>query len=360
VVSGLLDRRQFLAISGAELTAIPAIFRTSRSNTTAVEPVPDNGNPLIEQIEQSIPHLQRLDDASGGGGHISYVGAQFRAVAMLLRDHTVTGRLETRLLRALAEIGQLAGWMAFDAGKQGLAQRYFLTALRAARECGDDAMAAHVIADLAFQSASLERAEDAISLGESAVHIARRVTPAVRSSVHTRLAYGYAIAGDIRQFDGTYKGAVEILECGGTSQDPPWMYYLTPGHLDAQAGYALVHAGILAQARDKSAASKLVRRGEKLLRTGAYQVPADDSSQRRAMFEGAWLANAAAARGNLEQACKLGDTALNRSRAVRSVRSMDVLRRLAERLRRSTRNEYVRDFLPKLETALARQPMSTP
>jgi hypothetical protein len=58
--------------------------------------------------------------------------------------------VDRRLFAALAEIGQLAGWMAVDAGRHGLAQRYFFTALRAA----------HVLAGLAFQAATREHAAD--------------------------------------------------------------------------------------------------------------------------------------------------------------------------------------------------------
>lgn len=45
-------------------------------------------------------------------------------------------------------------------------------------------------------------------------------------------------------------------------------------------------------------------------------------------------------------------TALARTAAVRSSRSLEVLGRLAARLRRAKRNEYVRDFLPLLEATL--------
>ena len=66
--------------------------------------------------------LQRLDDAHGGGAHLAYVGAQFRAVALLLRQGSHPATIERRLFAALAELGQLAGWMAFDAGQHGLAK----------------------------------------------------------------------------------------------------------------------------------------------------------------------------------------------------------------------------------------------
>lgn len=354
VVTGLLDRRTFLAISGAGLTSIPGDYLgAGKAAHEFARAATDS--PLIEQIEQTIPLLQRLDDASGGGGHLEYVGAQFRSVALLVRQGGQPRSIETRLLSALSEIGQLAGWMAFDAGLHGPAQRYFLTALRAAHECGYKTMAAHIVADLAFQAATREQSSDAVALGESATKIARRAPASVQASVHTRLAYGYAIAGDMPAFEQAHKSALDVLAEADRAEDPAWMYFLTPSHLDTQAGYALTHAGMLAaDSGNVSTGRALLREGEKLLRDGAYDSPLTTPAQRRALFQGAWLATAAAGRGNLEEACALGRTAVARTATVRSGRSIEVLGRPAARLRRSKRNEYVRDFLPSLEACLAR------
>lgn len=357
VVSGLLDRRFFLAISADALTAFassyPAAAPRGLARALGGQPV---SHPLLEQIEQSIPLLQRLDDASGGGTHLAYVGAQFRAVALLVRQGGHPDPVERRLFTALAELGQLAGWMAFDAGQHGLAQRYFFTALSAAHEAGYRPMAAHVLADLAFQAASREHAADAISLGEAAADLAARAPAAVRASVATRLAYGYAIAGQMSAFDRSYQSGLDTLASRGESGEPAWMYFLTPGHLDSQAGYALIHAGVMAQhANEPGAARPLLRRGSRLLRTGAHAASLDHAAQRRALFEGAWLAVAAASQGDLEQACSIGRVAVARTRTVRSRRSTEVLDVLAGRLRRRSRDEHVGDFLPVLESTLASQ-----
>ena len=141
-------------------------------------------------------------------------------------------------------------------------------------------------------------------------------------------------------------------------EEPAWMYYLTPNHLDTQAGYALIHAGTLAAAAgDHQTGTALLRRGERLLRTGAHAVPVDHPAQRRALFEGAWLSVAAAGQGHLEQACTIGRLAVTRLNGVQSARSAQVLRLLARRLHRCGRHEYVRDFLPTLDAAVARQPV---
>jgi len=124
VRAGLLDRRHFLAVSGTALTSIATAWPTAEQDrlTNALNGG-CAGNPLLDQIEQSIPMLQRLDDANGGGAHLPYVGAQLRAVALLVREGGHLGSVELRLFAALAELAQLAGWMALDAGKHGLAQR---------------------------------------------------------------------------------------------------------------------------------------------------------------------------------------------------------------------------------------------
>ncbi|MGQ0773076.1 MAG: carph-isopro domain-containing protein [Pseudonocardiales bacterium] len=359
VVAGLLDRRHFLSVSGAAILDIVVSYQNAepRILVAALERG-SVGNPLLDQIEQSIPLLQRLDDAHGGGTHLPYVGAQFRAVALLLHHGGHPARIEQRLFAALAELGQLAGWMALDAGQHGLAQRYLFTALRAAQQAGYHPLAAHILADLAFQAATREHSSDAVALGTAAARIAAESPAGVRACVQTRLAYGYALAGELDNFERAYATGLDIIADRDPGEEPAWMYYLTPNHLDTQAGYALTHAGTLANtAGDHRAGSALLSRGERLLRTGAHDLPADHPAQRRALFEGAWLSVAAAGQGQLEQACTIGSHAVARLNGVQSARSAQVLRLLAGRLHRCGRNDYVRNFVPTLDAALARQPV---
>jgi hypothetical protein len=140
-------------------------------------------------------------------------------------------------------------------------------------------------------------------------------------------------------------------------QDPDWMYYLTPNHLDCQAGYSMILAGRRVVGEDNRAAARaLLRKGESLLRTGAHMRSLDEASQRRALFEGAWLALGFAAQGKLDDACAVTRMAIPRLGRVRSPRSAAVLALLAQDLRRRTRNQNVADLLPDLEAALAGQP----
>ncbi|MGH3715454.1 MAG: carph-isopro domain-containing protein [Micromonosporaceae bacterium] len=355
VMAGLTDRRVFLAVSGAALARAVWAYLTREAPLGQLSAaVPAGGDsPLLAQIEQSIPLLQRLDDAKGGAANLSYVGAQVRAVSLVLAEGGHSAATTRRLLVALAELAQLAGWMAFDADRHGLAQRYLFTALRASHDAGYTAMAGHVLADLSVQATTLDQSEDAVVLGEAATRAAAKTTSSVRASITSRLAHAYAGANRVREFHRARGQALDLLDKRNLEHDPEWMYYLTPNHLDCQAGYSLILAGRRQRgAGDTSGGNRLIRDGQRLLRTGAHQVPLDHASQRRALYEGAWLSLGYATRGQLEAACDAGRVAITRLNHVRSPRSVDLLRQLATDLNKRKRNQAVGEFVPDLYAAL--------
>lgn len=349
------DRRTILAISGQALIGLATTLTTKRPPMYATAGrAARSGGPLLDQIESTVPLLQRLDDAEGGGRYLPYVEAHLQAIALALRDGGHSTSTELGLLTALADVGQLAGWMAFDAGQHGRAQRHYLTALRIAHQAGYQSMTAHILGDLAFQAATRGHAADAVALGEHARDAAAHSAPAVRASVCSRHGYGYAIAGQMDDFERAYRDGLDALTSSTGPHDPAWMYFLTAEHLHAQAGYALIHAALTPGAR-QPADPALLHRGQQLLHPGAHDYPIGDPSERRALFEGAWLAVAAAHLGDYETASHHGQTAIRRLHHVRSRRSSTVLAQLAHRLRKAKRNPYARDFLPDLEIALRSQ-----
>jgi len=357
LAGGLLDRRRFLAMSGHALANAVWLYLTAGAPDAGrlASELEDSSHPVVTHLQQSIPLLQRLDDAAGGAANLGYVGAQVRAAALVVHEGGHGQKVSRQLLTAFADLGQLAGWMAFDAGQHGLAQRYFLTALRAAHNAGYQSMSAHVLADMAFQAATRGDPADGIAFGEAAVRAASGGPASVKATVLSRLAYCYASAGRVSDFGRARCSALEVLNRRATAGEPEWLYFLTANHLDCQAGYALINLGRhQAAAGDRVAGRAALREGAALLRTGAYARPLDDeSSQRRALFEGAWLALGYAEQGKLEDACDIGRVAMQRLTKVASPRSTAVLWDLRTSLRRRTRNVHVADFLPDLEQALA-------
>jgi hypothetical protein len=365
------NRRQFAAVSGAALMG--AVWAWLEPHGSLPQGPPPNsaagGSALADQIESSIPALQRLDDAHGGAAHLPYVEAQLRAVILVVRDRRHPETVVRRLLAACATLGQLCGWMALDAGQPGTAQRHWFTALRAAREVGNRPLAAHILADLAFQAASTpmkgssgrhnadprgEHARDAVVLGEAALEIAARSPATVRASVASRLAFAYAAAGRRSEFQAAANRAHDALEARQDAREPDWMYFLTSSHLDCQAGYAHVAMGRRQLALGDRAGRSDLTDGIALLRTGAFAVPAGDPSQRRALYEGAWLALGHAGLGDYTEALALAETAAARLGEVDSPRSTDLLGDLVLDLRPRHNRAEVRERLPRIERVLGR------
>jgi hypothetical protein len=354
--SGDLHRRTYLAVTGTALMqAVWAWLDPHGSPPVGPRPPSGNGHALIEHVEASIPLLQRLDDAHGGAANLAYVEAQLRAVALVLREASHPEPVVRRLLAAAATLGQLCGWMALDAGEDGCAQRHWFTALRAAREVGDRPLAAHILADLAFQAANTgTHTRDGIVLGEGAAEIAARAPATVRASVSSRLAYAYAAAGRRSEFENAVHDARSHLDHRQDAREPEWMYFLTPSHLDCQAGNALIAMGRRQLGYGDRDGRRDLSEGISLLRTGAYGRPLSEPSQRRALHEGAWLALGHATLGDHGEALDLADLAVSRLRGVNSPRSALVLNNLVGHLRPRHQNPLVRERLPAIEYALKR------
>ncbi|MGH3868880.1 MAG: hypothetical protein ACRDQ4_22725 [Pseudonocardiaceae bacterium] len=347
LLGGLMDRRVFMAVGGSALTQLAwTAVNTEPARLAAALNGGRVGAILIEQVEETIPRLRQLDDQQGGGGaSLSYVHAQFQAVGQLLKTAEHGGQVTRRLLVAWAELGQLAGWMAADTERHGLAQRYYLTALRAAHNAGDKALGAHVLGAMACHAAVREQATDAISLGTAAVEMARRSPALVQALVASRLAYGYALAGDADRFHAAHRRACELSE-HPTGHQPRWAYYVSPQFADTNGGFYQVSLGMACSRNSRRHLSNAIT-----LLTPSATAP-DYWSPRDAILTGTALATAYIGRGELEQGCEIGRIALARLPYVNSPRCLTDLRRVADELRTRKANAYVREFSTELDRRL--------
>ncbi|MGH3868860.1 MAG: hypothetical protein ACRDQ4_22625 [Pseudonocardiaceae bacterium] len=348
LLGGLMDRRVFMAVGGPALTQLAwTAVNTEPARLAAALNGGQVDATLIEQVEETIPRLRQLDDRQGGGGaNLTYVNAQFQVVGQLLQTAGHGGQVTRRLLVALAELGQLAGWMAADAERHGLAQRYHLTALRAAHNAGDKALCAHVLGAMAYHAASREEPADAISLGTAAVEMARRSPVTVQALVASRLAYGYAVAGDAGRFHAAYGRARELSE-HLTGHRPRWAYYVRPQMIDSVGGYYQVSLGMACSGNSRRHLGNAIT----LLTPKATAAPGYPY-QRDALLDVTALALAHLGCGELEQACEIGRIALGRLPHVNSPRCLASLGRLADELRGRKVNPHIREFSTELDRKL--------
>ncbi|WP_043968935.1 hypothetical protein [Micromonospora haikouensis] len=338
-------RRTIIAVTGAALTApawaalhqpAPDLFSTA----TEGGPV---SPPLLGMIDNLVAHAQQLDDHQGGAAR-DFVHDQFTAVARLLRRASYNAAAGRRLAAALAQLAQTAGFMAFDAHEDGLAQRWYLTALRTAHAAADPGLAASILALMSNQSADRGHALDALQLSAAAQESAATAPPAVRSLVAARSSLAHAVAGDLTSFHRTREDTLTLLDTPPDTPLPRWASYIDRVELDAITGRGLV---VLAEQLPQQR-RRLLRHAERLLHARAHTSP-EAPPQRSALRHGAWLSLAHHAAGDLDLAVDAAQLALRRLPAVSSARSVALLRRLHDELTPAgPRSPAVRDLLNDL------------
>ncbi len=92
-------------------------------------------------------------DVMRGGGHARHALAQYVTGHVLPLVRHVDPETDTgaALFAAASEQTYLLGWMAFDDGRQALAQRYLKQSLRLAQASGDAMLGSHVLAGMSDQ-----------------------------------------------------------------------------------------------------------------------------------------------------------------------------------------------------------------
>jgi hypothetical protein len=131
---GWVKRRVFLSLTGPALTA-PAHQWLIHEPEPLVSGLAGRRAPtgVVDRLPAMTAELRAMDDVAGGGDVLALARYHFGWVAGLLDQAAYDDATGRKLHRALAELGQLVGWVGYDTGQYGLAQRYCITALRAPR-----------------------------------------------------------------------------------------------------------------------------------------------------------------------------------------------------------------------------------
>lgn len=107
-----------------------------------------------------------LDRRFGGGYSRRYV-ATFLADKVAPRITTALSAPNgTEWVSSAARLINVAGFMAFDDGASGLAQRYFAQALRLAAAANDPVLGAHILSDMAMQAVHVGHVAEALAFAE--------------------------------------------------------------------------------------------------------------------------------------------------------------------------------------------------
>lgn len=323
-----MDRRTFLAISGAAFTgpAFTVTADTTAGDTPGTSPHDTVVTPAVtDTIATTVDGLRHLDDVEGGDrSTLRYAHEQFILVARSVRaGHFTDTPTRIRTVNLWAQMAQTVGWMAMDAGLHGLAQRYLLTGLTAAHESGDPALASHIQGCLTYQAITRGQFRDALDLANAGITTARTAPPAVRALAAARHAHAHAALGDIHGLrQSTAEAQAHLAHPDALDSRPPWLYWLTD--LSVVTGQSLITAAFASDAADPHRSTELLTEADPLI-TDWLGTHAERTEDRDALLHGSWLARSYLRRDDVEQTLITATSLLNYASAVRSTQVRSIL-----------------------------------
>ncbi|MEO3768551.1 transcriptional regulator [Streptomyces sp. B5E4] len=345
----------------------PPLARTSGRPVTRTD---------VIAVRETTATLATLDRRYGSG--------HYRPVTVHYLNSVVSGLLAGRyddttgreLLAAAARMTELAGGMAADTGLPGVAQRYYVQALRLADAAGDRAFGGYVLAaGMSRLAAALGNHREVVQLARTAREGTRdRVPPRAEALFSAAEARGAAGLGDeaaFRDAAGRARASMEQAESGGTR--PPGA--AGPAGTTAAAGApgaagppgaTGATGGVRDHARDPARGREpawLARFGPPalayelacaLLELGRYEAAQrraeealaglPESSARLRCLALVALARAQSGRREPAQACRTGARALRLLDGLASGRAAAELARLARSLEPYEAEPAVREF----------------
>ncbi|MFI9305165.1 transcriptional regulator [Streptomyces triculaminicus] len=298
----------------------------------------------VEAVRATTDALVELDHRYGSGHVRPVVVHYLNSVVSGLLAGSYREAVGRDLFAAVSRLTELAGYMAVDTGQPGLAQRYYIQALRLAQAAGDRGYGGYVLAaGMSHLAASLGNPREIAQLAKAAQEGARgHVTPRAEAMFYAAEARGHALLGDARACQVVASRAVSRLEAAdnGTDSgdDPPWIRHFDRAYLSDE----LAHCH-----RDLGQAEPARRHAEDAL--AAHPT----GRVRRRAIDLLLLATAHVQQREVEEACATGTRALELLGTLRSNRGAEYLDDFRQRLEPYRDEPVVREFGTRMEMQAA-------
>ncbi len=196
-----VGRRDFLSGSSVAASALVEPSRdwliSSPDSQVARAAGPRVGQSDVAAVRAMTQALSDLDHQYGSGHVRPVVVHYLNSVVSGLLAGSYREAVGRELFAAVARLTELAGYMAVDTGQPGLAQRYYIQALRLAQAAGDRGYGGYVLAaSMSHLAAQLGNPREIAQLARAAQEGARgRVTPRAEAMFYAAEARGHALMG---------------------------------------------------------------------------------------------------------------------------------------------------------------------
>lgn len=291
----------------------------------------------VATVREMTRTFRRLDNRFGGGHARTTVSGYLASdVAPMLRDIRSSDGVRSELFGAVAELNQLAGWMAYDVGDADTGGKHLRQALRLCQDVDDDALAAEMLAGMSHQAAFFRSGVIAVDLAEAArSNAARSGLAALVSESAVMVAHGYALQGHTRPCLDALGEAERALSSAQGQDAPEWLGYFDAAYLAAKFAHCFRDLG-------RPVDSEVHAR---------RSLEMSEGYDRGKLFNLSVLASALADQGRVEEACETASVAVGMAGSVRSVRTVAYLADVGRRLTRYRSAEPVRELFSAMTAA---------
>ncbi|GGT54950.1 Tat pathway signal protein [Streptomyces kurssanovii] len=342
-----LDRRRFLTASAYSVAA--ASLPLSHVNEIAARTAAAHtghtvGMAEVAAVRDMIRAFSEMDERHGGQHGRSALVTYLRDdVAPLCRARFRTDEVRRQMLSAASRGVHLLGWKSYDAGQQGLAQRYYLQSYALAAESGIPGQDGFVMRTMAMQGLKLHRPEHCQALAETGLNRAKgRVDAETEALFRVVHAHTLAKVGKRRRAAAEAEQARTLLATAPGDELEFWALTWGPPAASVYSRTAKVHEtlGDHRAAAEQYALAATARPAETYARIVALDLVAGAEMHLK--------------RGGIEQACATWHRAIDHMDGVRSVRTRKALSRMRGDLARfrarglrcaAELDERARDFL---------------
>jgi hypothetical protein len=341
-----VGRRDFLSGSAVAASALVEPSRdwliTGADSQVARTAGARVGASDVEAVRAMTAALTELDHRFGSGHVRPVVVHYLNSVVSGLLSGSYRESVGRELFAAAARLTELAGYMAVDTGQPGLAQRYYIQALRLAQAAGDRGYGGYVLAaSMSHLAAQLGNPREIAQLARAAQEGARgRVTPRAQAMFFAAEARGHALLGDARTCHEVAGKALRALEQAEPSagDDPAWIAHFDQAYIADELAHCYRDLG-----RPEAAAQHA---------SDALDGMPESRARRRAIGL-VLLATAQVQQREVEQACHTGTRAAELLGGLRSSRGSEYLDDLQQRLEPYADEPAVREFGARLELQAA-------
>lgn len=286
-----------------------------------------------EQLETQISALRMVDYQCGGGMCREAVTARIDWGHELL-GMSASEPVRNRLLSAVADLHNLAGWTCFDSGHVGAASHHLDTGLQLAEQGHNHDLAANIHyrkGRIRLHHGSPDAALTHFQLGQLAAH--KSGSRLAAGILHANQAWAYAKKSERAAALGLLDRAADDLGHADVTQPPDWARFFTGTELSAMVG--TVHtelASTVGEHHSRAAIPAL---------TEAINGYGPDMARSRS-FCLIMLATIHMLDGDVEQGAITGTEAVSAAGPLKSVRVKDRIRPLKQQTDRHRDNAQAR------------------